>query len=376
MECKFIQHGLAISYDHVVKPCCEWKSTDQFKTTHLLERTDLATWHQHTDIVSAKEQLEQGTWPTACSYCKGREDLNRGDSMRLNGANSYANYQADDITLEIRPGNVCNFACQTCWPAASTRVAEYQVRAGLVTRDQIYSKSIDDYNFLLPVADRIKNVIVLGGEPFYDPACKKFISWAQEHLTADLLLFTNGSVVDWDFLTNYPGKITLVFSLDAVGLPAEYIRFGTKWATVLDNYQRVSQLSNVDVRVNVTTSAYNYTYLESLIDLLCQRWPDVVTFGSAFQPFMAESVIAESARPNVVASLQRAIDQVELTDIEAGQKANAMNALLSIINQLNTVPYNSDFNQRFVDYIRRLDQVKHINVQDYCPELVEAIEFN
>ena len=28
----------------------------------------------------------------------------------------------DDITLEIRPGNTCNFACQTCWPEASSRV--------------------------------------------------------------------------------------------------------------------------------------------------------------------------------------------------------------------------------------------------------------
>ncbi len=26
MQCKFLKHGLAISYDHVVKPCCEWVS--------------------------------------------------------------------------------------------------------------------------------------------------------------------------------------------------------------------------------------------------------------------------------------------------------------------------------------------------------------
>ena len=99
---------------------------------------------------------------------------------------------------------------------------------------------IDDFDFLLPVAKRIKNVVLLGGEPFYDKACLKFLSWAQDNLTANLMMFTNGSVVDLDFLQSYPGRITLVFSIDAVGPAAEYVRYGIVWEEFLKNYQSVN----------------------------------------------------------------------------------------------------------------------------------------
>jgi MoaA/NifB/PqqE/SkfB family radical SAM enzyme len=295
--------------------------------------------------------------------------------MRLNGNRAYADYTPGEITLEIRPGSVCNFACQTCWPEASSRVAQYHHRAKLIDIKNINSSAIENFDFLLPIADKIKNVVLLGGEPFYDKNCKKFLNWAIEHLHADLLLFTNGSSVDFEFLTNYRKEITLVFSIDAMGSAAEYIRFGTVWSEVLDNYNQARQLKNVKVRVNITCSVYNYIYLKELLEYLCNDWPSVVTFGVPRQEYFLEDVIPPSFRPPIIEQLVLANDIIWASNIESGQQHNASNAILSIVNNLKEKEWNVDRYQQLCSFIKKMDQVKNIKVRDYSDFLQSLIEY-
>jgi sulfatase maturation enzyme AslB (radical SAM superfamily) len=264
---------------------------------------------------------------------------------------------------------VCNFACQTCWPAASSRVAQFHAQAGLIDIKNINSTAIDDFEFLLPIAPRIKNLVLLGGEPFYDKSCKKFLEWAKANLSANLMMFTNGSEIDFDFLTQYPGKLTLIFSLDATGRPAEYVRYGTEWSQVLKNYQQVRDLKNIDIRVNITCSVYNYAYIEQLIEFLCQDWPDVVTFGIANSLHFLESVVPLDKRQQLIESLQRAVLCLEQANIESGQKSNAINAITSNIQNLKTTNWDQDNYTKLCDFIERMDRVKNIKLQDYCPEI-------
>lgn len=366
MECKFIKHGIALSYDQILKPCCEWRISDQWRNTHHLKQVDIVNWHQHPDVVQVKNQLELGQWPDSCTACERIEYQERHDSTRGNGNHAYKNYTNDDITLEIRPGNTCNFACQTCWPEASSRVAQYHDRAGLVDIKTVNSNRLDNFEFLIPIAHRIRDVILLGGEPFYDKSCRKFLSWAQEHLTANLMIFTNGSDIDFDFLKAYRGTVTLIFSLDAVGKPAEYIRHGTIWNEVYANYLKAKEFSNVKMRVNITCSIYNYIYIKELIELLCEDWPLVVSFGTVGQAYLQESSVPLEFRPAIIQSLQQAIDLVESTDIEYGQKCNAINALTATITNLKTLPWNQENYKKVCVITKKLDEVKDLNVNDYC----------
>lgn len=372
MECKFIKHGIALSYDHVLKPCCLWQMSPEWKQIHHIKKSDISTWHQHADIIQTKNTLNQDQWPDQCGHCKVYEEQGRQDSMRGNANQAYQHYTDDDITLEIRPGNTCNFACATCWPEASSRVIQFYHRAGLADMDSIDSSRIDDFNFLLPISKRIKDVVLLGGEPFYDKSCQKFLSWAEENLTATIMIFTNGSVVDFDFLKNYQGKLVLIFSLDAVGKPAEFIRYGTEWEQVEKNYQLVRNCSNVETRVNIVFSAYNLFYIRDLIDFLCADWPNVVSFGTAYQSYFQESVIPKQFRNNIIKDLNYSIDKINTTDIESGQKSNAINALTSVINNLQ-LEWNQEEFQKFKNITTRLNQAKNIILDDYCPEIVELL---
>lgn len=357
---------MALSYDQIVKPCCAWQTSDSWRQRNGYQRVDLVTWHQSPQVLDIKHSLESGRWPQACSQCERIESQGRADSMRGNGNHAYADYRDDDITLEIRPGATCNFACQTCWPEASSRVAQYHHQAGLVDIKTLDSQRMDDFDFLLPIRDRIKDVVLLGGEPFYDKSCLKFLAWAQENLQSHLMMFTNGSVIDVDFLKNYAGKLTVIFSLDAVGRPAEYIRYGTVWSEVLANYLTVKSMPNINVRVNITCSVYNYMHLESLIELLCEDWPTVVTFGVPHQPYLTEAAVPKHLRKTVIQSLQRVIDQLLTAHIPQDQKTNAVNAVTSIMSNLDSVAFDSKLNQTLCEFIDQMDRVKQIRASDYC----------
>lgn len=373
MECKFLKHGIALSYNQIVKPCCFWDLDQSWKQTHHISKVDISNWHNHPAVVSKQTQFANNIWPSECKRCEHIEAQGRGDSGRGNGDSAYGHYQSDEITLEIRPGNVCNFACQTCWPEASSRVAQYQSRAGLIDIKNLDSQSIDNFDFLLPVASRIKDVVLLGGEPFYDKSCRKFLAWAQQHLDANLIMFTNGSEIDFDFLTNYKGKVTLVFSLDAIGRAAEYIRFGTVWSDVISNYNKAKKL--IPVRVSITSSVYNYHHLKDLIELLTPDWPDVVSFSVPKEEYLLESVIPVNLRTDTIIGLQQAVDLVTNASIEHGQKHNAINALQAIITNLETKSWNKDLHQQWCKYVTSLDQVKQVYAGDYCNVLDKILKY-
>lgn len=372
MNCKFLDHGLAIGYDSVVRPCCAWTGNKTWNTKNHLSQVSLDSWHQTHSVIAIKNQLSQGHWPKECTVCEQAELENRG-SIRGDGESAYAEFNSDDITLEIRPGSVCNFACQTCWPEASSRVAQYYHQAGITDIKSINTNAVKQFDFLEPIAHRIRDLIVLGGEPFYDKDCLQFLQWAKHKLTARIIMFTNGSAVDWGWIDSYPGKIILVFSIDAVGRAAEYIRFGTDWVVVEQNLQKARAHPKVELRVNITPTAYNFSYINDVIDLLTPSWPAVVSFGVPNELHLKESVIPINHRDKIIIKLQKSVDSIQQAEIESGQKSHATNALTSLIINLQTHPWDQESFVKFKNFVASMDQVKKIQISDYCSDVADML---
>lgn len=382
MDCKFLNHGIALAYQETVKPCCVWQFDKKFQNEHKINVVNLATWHQHPDLQQARELLKKDVWPTNCQNCEKIESQGRQDSIRLGGANSYANYNGDDITLEIRPGSVCNFACQTCWPVASSRVASFYKLANvkhhsdrslLSSVDIDQSESFTDFDFLNSISHRIRSIILLGGEPFYDKNCLKFLDWWRINSKAELTTFTNGSYIDFDFLQSLTNQITLVFSIDAIGRPAEYIRYGTNWPVVWNNLQKARLTKGIDVRINITVSVYNFYYLDEIIDTFIDNWPSVITFGLINEEHFNISVIPYIHRSIIQTKLLSSIEKLKISSIEEGQRWNAINALQSIVNDLDNISFNQKNHDRFKNFVEKMDLVKGINIADYCPYVSNII---
>jgi sulfatase maturation enzyme AslB (radical SAM superfamily) len=375
MECRFLKHGIALSYDQILKPCCLWKYDNTWAKNNHITVVDITKWHQSDPIQKSIESLEKDQWPSHCVECEKVESLGRVDSIRGGGNRAYRHYDDDDITLEIRPGSTCNFACQTCWPEASSRVAQYYHRAGLIDIKNIDSHSFENFDLLLPIKERIKDVVLLGGEPFYDKSCRRFLDWAAKNLQSRLTMFTNGSQIDSGFIESYQGPLCIVVSLDATGRAAEYVRFGTEWDSVVSNYQSLKKYRHVELRVNITTSIYNYYHLVDLIEMLCEDWPNCVTFGNPMQDWMNEFSLPTPLRNEVISRLEKALDTVHATEIESGQKQNAINALESIVENLkHRRPWDQAATNTLKEFVGKMDRVKGISVKDYCDFLSRVVE--
>lgn len=375
LNCKFITNGISIKQDRVLRPCCIWEFDQNWAKTNTVDAVDINSWHLSKDVISKKQQLDNNQWPDNCKSCSRREQAGDYNNMRSNGNSAYANYNQDDITLEIRPGSVCNFACQTCWPEASSRVTKFQLAAGIINKRPVKA-TIENFEFLQPIAHRIRDVILLGGEPFYDKNCKKFLEWSKHNLKATQMIFTNGLVVDYNFLKNYQGKIILIFSLDAVGRAAEYIRAGTVWEQVWKNYQQCKLLDNVEVRVNVTASVYNYAYLKSLFELLTTDWPDLITIGTVSEDYLQAKVIPLKTRQLVVESLTGVEDIIYRLEIPLHQKQHVCNAIKTLENELKISEFDDKSYQYLMNYIQSLDRVKQLHIQDFCPETAKYLQIS
>jgi MoaA/NifB/PqqE/SkfB family radical SAM enzyme len=376
MQCKFLQHGVQIHYSGLVKPCCVFEPTESYRHANHISQINLTNWHNSDDLTKLRQELAHDQWPQECRQCADLEQQGRGDSARLGGQQAYADYGPNDITLEIRPGNTCNFACQTCWPAASSRVSDYYRKAGIPIQSTV--EATWNYTLIQPILPRIKDIVILGGEPFYDKKCVQFLRWlVQQAHQPKITMFTNGSLIDFEFLAAYQHTVTLVFSLDAIERPAEYIRYGTEWPTVYANYLSCKKLDKVDVRVNITTSPYNYPYLASLIGILVQDWPTVVSWGVAGQGansrFMSEAVIPVHHRAQVIKYLESGLGTLQSADIEHNQRINACNAMQAIITNLDHMVYDANSHQQFKTFVQAMDHSKRIRLRDYCPETADYL---
>jgi hypothetical protein len=108
--------------------------------------------------------------------------------------------------------------------------------------------------------------------------------------------------------------------------------------------------------------------------MLCESWPSVVSFGIPFQTYLKESSIPVELRPDIINSLIRAVERICNTEIESGQQSNAVNAVASVINNLNTVPFDSSANQQLIEFITKMDRVKGVDASDYSEFLAQLLQ--
>lgn len=375
MDCKFLSNGVSINNKGILRPCCWWRIDPEWEEqNHIAQFEDISSWRKKAKLDQELEALQNGTWPERCIRCKQVEQSADYSSMRMNGNSAYGHYAKDDITLEIKPGNVCNFACQTCWPTASTRVAKFLHDAKLLDKKTVSTNRISDFSILNPIAKNIKNVVLLGGEPFYDKNCRKFLSWAKDNLDAECTIFTNGSIIDFDFIDQYKGKLTLVFSIDAIGKPIEYIRFGSDWETIKKNYEKCKKIEHIAVRVNITSSIYNVFYLPDLVEFLLEDWPDLVTIDKAKEEEFGLNVIPKVNRKPVIDKLSTILDLMhDDINIQNHQKTNIINFVNHLIDALTNEEYNSTAHIQLLKFVKAMDKVKNIRAEDYCSEFLDLI---
>jgi organic radical activating enzyme len=199
----------------------------------------------------------------------------------------------DVIYLDFRFSNVCNFKCRSCRPEWSSTWAKeasdndehpytdwdgYIPRYNL-TQDEFISKFEGSLS-------KVKKIYFAGGEPLAAREHYWILDYLIKNNNTNVLIDYNTnlsmlknpklklSVVDyWEKFEN----ISLRVSIDGMGKKAEYIRKGTNWQVIEDNFKYISDKTLENIFIIPLTGPLHLSSQvlpNEVKDLVVKRWDE------------------------------------------------------------------------------------------------------
>ena len=275
--------NLEIDHQGAAKACC----ISQEIVGQITDQSLSDIFHGNK-MSGLRQQFLNNEQPTACKVCWKLESAGQ-TSLRKHHLGIYGkDFYSDWIdrpavrSLDLKPGNVCNFKCRSCNVKSSSLYANEVL---LHTQDQQKinwikqlsadskwfdndSKFIDELNALLP---GIKNLDFYGGEPFLLKNIEPLLSYAIDHGYADQIRLhfnTNGSVFSSKLISILEKfkHVDIAISIDNIGTRFELERGGT-WSEIENNVRQFQLLDSNKFHVYIfpTINIQNVFYLDELL---------------------------------------------------------------------------------------------------------------
>ena len=286
MECKSINSHVSILSNYgTIKPCCsininntfdQWENSSIFQIENLNQSLDL----------SIRKNLEKklfNNWIDECKYCEKLEVQNF-KSTRQHYNERFKGKGLED--LQIALDFYCNMTCRSCRPGVSTKwdsltdeISDLKKiepnHYNDIGNHKAYVKRLKQVLVNTDFSE-LKNIRIVGGEPFYSKNLKWFLKLLDEKSNLKNVTFscnTNCSVIPDNEILNLLSKfksIKIDISIDAIGELAESIRYGVKWNVIKDNLNVWNGLATI--MISPTVSILNINRLQSIIDLGHNYW--------------------------------------------------------------------------------------------------------
>lgn len=232
------------------------------------------------ELRSIRKVLQQGQSHEFCYNCVDREskgsESERTWHNNVNKTFDFAAAGADyeyPTLLDIRWNNTCNLTCNYCGPKESSKWASLR-QLSVDTRTRHYY--IDVCNFIAKHQDHIKEVALIGGEPFLLPENETLL----DVIPADAVItvITNlNTVLDKNKIFQKLSKKNRVgwsISFDNIESRFEYVRHGAKWDLQLHNLDLVQDLMRNQGHwggIHAVYNLYNSTRLVEFKQFASQR---------------------------------------------------------------------------------------------------------
>lgn len=320
-QCAAIDHGVTVFPNGKIGPCCQVRS-DYLKPIQLLNNSD-----RFADLKTEYP-------PSACEKCIGNEQQGLPSYRKM--FNQLRTPAAGLQFVDIRNTNHCNLKCRYCGPHFSSSWAK---ELGTV---QIVSQDIEQYKNIL-ITDHLHWLYFTGGEPLINPE-----HW---NLLEDLVQCGRAKNIELMYNTNLTTikykdievvnlwaqfkSVKVQCSIDAVGLPLEYIRSGTNWNKIQTNLHTlltVADKSNITVSFTPVLSILNIWFIAELFDYAEQHKIPVHVNVLTGPDYLALDVIPTELQA-------QALEQLQL--IEHKISANMFGRIQNLIkNNINNCLFN------------------------------------
>jgi MoaA/NifB/PqqE/SkfB family radical SAM enzyme len=382
----------------VVAPCCISESTSTVngmgnaKTQSLMELINSEKIKQlRVDMINEVSNSE-------CTICYDQELVNV-KSFRQDVNSKYNEYYEEalantsssgEITqfkmkyFDIRFSNICNFKCRSCGSEFSTQWEQEDIKSK-VSYAKIIPKN-DNPKFLQEVVDQIQFMEMAyfaGGEPLITEEHYILLEEMIRQKRTDIQLryntnLSNLKFKDKDLLSlwkNFQHKIQVSASIDHYGERAEYIRHGTNWSTVEENFTVVKKTAYVNLTINTVLSVFNlltiHDFYKYLVNKQLYNLKDNVysMYNLSDPPHLSGHILPNEYKLKGKESLEKYIkilNDNNFHDKHLVQPKQSLNWLFS----KNTWEEQKD---KFRSEIQRLDNLRGEDFNNTFPELAGLI---
>lgn len=351
---------------------------------HRLEENsrpdDLQAIRNNSSFRSVRSKFLKGEWPKECTFC---ENLNTpgqsGHNMRLlvnerlklpqnYTANMFTEDPLDLLELEINFGNICNFKCRMCSSEFSSRwIAEAKEINNPKFQSLLFSKpNHGEYNLnaLIPLLNKLRTVIIKGGEPFLSPKFKVFLQTLVKNNISEncqIYVVTNGSIFDseiFDLISKFKHP-HVSFSIDGVEPIYSYIRDGSNGLkSVEENLKKACAFTKIHYSVNFTFQIYNMLRLYESVKFFRKYTPQI-TLLPVGQSYLHFSNAPDEIKLEVKSQFQRLLHEIDFHSDSSPRFVSALNDLEK--------PRNHESWIDFITYTKTLDKLRTQNFIEIEP---------
>ena len=378
----------------VAAPCCISKSCStttgvgNTKTQSLMEIINSDQMKQlRLDMVNEVPNSE-------CTNCYEQEKVNIRSSRQTMNSDYAKHYETSLSTTttegavtefkmryhDIRFSNICNFKCRTCGAEFSSQWEQEDIKSKVV-----YAKTIpknDNPKFLQEVVDQVQymeTAYFAGGEPLITEEHYILLEEMIKQGRTDISLRYNTNLSNMKFKDkdlfglwkHFDKQVEVYASIDHYGERAEYIRHGTDWAVVEENFINAKKMSNIRLQISTVLSVFNsltiHEFYQYLIDkqLYTPANRTYPLYNMSHPTFLSSRILPNEYKIKGRESLEKFIDILNKNNFNKDHKSQPIQSLAWLSVQ-DTWEENKDSFRR---EIRRVDNLRGEDFSKTFPEL-------
>jgi len=382
-------------------PCCISKSCGDYLAPTTVGK-NLIDIVNHENLKNLRLDMLAGKKNPECENCYKHETENV-PSARQSFNVTYRKYledalentNLDDGTLDnfkmkhfdMRFSNICNFKCRTCNYQFSTQWEQEDIKNNIKHSRKIL-KTVDT-SILNDVLEQIPNfdtAYFAGGEPLITEQHYMMLEEMIRISKTDIKLTYNTNISNLKFKNkdllglwkHFKYPIHVSASLDHYGERAEYIRHGTDWAVVEDNFRLLRSQDNLMLSINTVMSIFNVLTLDKFYQYLSDR----NLLKNADSNYFVHGLYCMSSPEHLSCHVlpehlkkqgDESLEKCVTLFIKEGMNKN----LTQMSNAKKWIyafdRYDAEI-ENFRNEIERLDNIRNENFSEVFPELAELLE--
>jgi organic radical activating enzyme len=385
------------------KTCCRIEP-------HVVDPEDFDNFHDMDVWVNDRQQMLEGKWPAGCAYCSVPEKAGIISERIIHNDMDHiipGSFHTDPLstkgdinTLELFFSNLCNMSCIYCLPKFSSRWQSELEQHGPIpgTRLQQYRKTPGyDSNqaiqklwpWLEKNINRLKELHVLGGEPFLTRETSLLLDFIENHPNRklNLTLVSNLNVPEKQLnltasrlqnlvMDKKLASVKINASIDGFDKGIEFQRYGLDLGLFEKNMQQLLAMPALKLSIAYTATCLSIHSMPSLMEKIGE-WQRKKKIG-----FSGGRVITTDTHIDFL-DLDTLPRQVYLPVLERMYQMIQTHNLLGITARLQVIRStcektcgdgNVEKMQQLKNYLDVLSERRNTDWKQYYPWLVEIFD--